>query len=102
MAFRPLRVYLITAVARALRGAPSRRKYTRKFLEERTVDSHALSTSKSARVLGILGACLLSGAAAQAGAAEAIASGDPYAEAGLFESVEIHPWNWVFNAPEPK
>lgn len=35
-------------------------------------------------------------------AAEAIASGDPYAEAGLFESVEIHPWNWVFNAPEPK
>lgn len=75
MAFRPLRVYLITAVARALRGAPSRRKYTRKFLEERTVDSHALSTSKSARVLGILGACLLSGAAAQAGAAEVIASG---------------------------
>ncbi len=35
-------------------------------------------------------------------AAEAIAAGDPYARAGLFESVEIHPWNWVFNAPEPK
>jgi len=32
--------------------------------------------------------------------AEAIAAGDPYARAGLFESVEIHPWNWVFNAPE--
>lgn len=32
-------------------------------------------------------------------AAEAIAAGDPYAEAGLFETVEIRPWNWVFNKP---
>lgn len=32
-------------------------------------------------------------------AAEDIATNDPYAKAGLFESVEIHGWNWVFNAP---
>lgn len=35
-------------------------------------------------------------------AAEAIAANDPYAQAGLFASVEILPWNWVFNAPEGK
>ena len=34
--------------------------------------------------------------------AESIAAGDPYAGAGLFESTEILPWNWVFNAPETK
>lgn len=32
--------------------------------------------------------------------AEAIASADPYAKAGLFSSVDIKPWNWVFNNPE--
>lgn len=32
--------------------------------------------------------------------AEAVAAADPYALAGLFESVEIRPWNWVFNKPE--
>jgi uncharacterized protein YciI len=32
--------------------------------------------------------------------AERIAEGDPYARAGLFESVEISPWSWTFNAPE--
>lgn len=31
--------------------------------------------------------------------AEAIAAADPYAKAGLFESIEIKPWNWVFNKP---
>ncbi|WP_315926177.1 YciI-like protein [Mesorhizobium sp. SP-1A] len=31
--------------------------------------------------------------------AEAIAAADPYAKAGLFESVDIRPWNWVFNKP---
>lgn len=40
--------------------------------------------------------------AADRAAAEAIAAADPYAEAGLFASVEIHPWNWVFNAPETR
>ena len=35
-------------------------------------------------------------------AAEAIAAGDPYAKAGLFASVEISQWNWVFNPPEEK
>jgi uncharacterized protein YciI len=34
--------------------------------------------------------------------AEALAAGDPYAKAGLFASVEISPWNWVFNAPEAR
>ena len=40
--------------------------------------------------------------AADRGEAERIATDDPYARAGVFESVEIHPWNWVFNAPETK
>jgi uncharacterized protein YciI len=33
-------------------------------------------------------------------AAQAIAARDPFAEAGLFASVEIRPWNWTFNKPE--
>ncbi|AYG60816.1 YciI-like protein [Rhizobium jaguaris] len=33
-------------------------------------------------------------------AAQAIADSDPYTKAGLFESVEIKPFNWVFNNPE--
>ncbi|CAM5533756.1 putative protein YciI [Aquamicrobium terrae] len=37
--------------------------------------------------------------AADRPSAEAIAADDPYAKAGLFESVEIRPWNWVFNKP---
>ena len=32
-------------------------------------------------------------------AAEALAAQDPYAKAGLFQSVEIRPWSWVFNKP---
>ncbi|TJX41862.1 MAG: hypothetical protein E5W21_24815, partial [Mesorhizobium sp.] len=31
--------------------------------------------------------------------AQALSAADPYAKAGLFESVEIRPWNWVFNKP---
>jgi uncharacterized protein YciI len=37
--------------------------------------------------------------AADKTAAKAIADKDPYAKAGLFESVAIQPWNWVFNNP---
>jgi uncharacterized protein YciI len=37
--------------------------------------------------------------AADQAAAEKIAASDPYAKAGLFQSVEIQPWNWVFNKP---
>ena len=33
-------------------------------------------------------------------AATALAAQDPYAKAGLFEKVEIKPYNWVFNNPE--
>ncbi len=33
-------------------------------------------------------------------AAKALADADPYAKAGLFESVEVKPFNWVFNNPE--
>ncbi|WP_417579220.1 YciI family protein [Pelagibacterium sp.] len=33
-------------------------------------------------------------------AAEALVAQDPYAEAGLFESVVVRPWNWVINRPE--
>lgn len=43
---------------------------------------------------------LLAVEAADMAAAEAIAAADPYAQAGLFASVEIRPWNWVFNKPE--
>ncbi|MCD2175480.1 YciI-like protein [Rhizobium sp. C4] len=32
--------------------------------------------------------------------AEALAAQDPYAKAGLFETVEVRPFNWVFNNPE--
>ncbi|KZL20661.1 YciI-like protein [Pseudovibrio axinellae] len=32
--------------------------------------------------------------------AMAVANEDPYALAGLFESVEIRPWNWVLKNPE--
>jgi len=37
--------------------------------------------------------------AADAGAAAAISAADPYAKAGLFESVEVRPWTWTFNNP---
>jgi len=37
--------------------------------------------------------------AADLAAAEKIAAADPYAKAGLFESVDIKAWNWVFNNP---
>lgn len=30
----------------------------------------------------------------------AISQEDPYAKAGLFESVEIRPWNWAIKNPE--
>jgi uncharacterized protein YciI len=33
-------------------------------------------------------------------AAVAIADSDPYTKAGLFENVEVKPFNWVFNKPE--
>ena len=32
--------------------------------------------------------------------ARALGAADPYALAGLFESVEVKPFNWVFNKPE--
>ena len=35
-------------------------------------------------------------------AAKAIAAQDPYAKAGLFQSVEIRAWNWTMNNPEAK
>jgi uncharacterized protein len=35
-----------------------------------------------------------------AAAAAVLAAEDPYAKAGLFETVEIRPFNWVFNNPE--
>ena len=31
--------------------------------------------------------------------AEALSAADPFARAGLFESVEIRQWNWTFNKP---
>ncbi|RJG43471.1 MULTISPECIES: YciI-like protein [unclassified Mesorhizobium] len=37
--------------------------------------------------------------AADKAAATEISGNDPFAKAGLFESVEVQPWNWVFNNP---
>lgn len=37
--------------------------------------------------------------AASMEAAREIAAGDPFAQAGLFASVEIRPWIWTMNAP---
>jgi uncharacterized protein YciI len=31
--------------------------------------------------------------------ARAILARDPYAAAGLFESVDVRPWNWTFHKP---
>ena len=33
-------------------------------------------------------------------AIEAIAADDPYAKAGLFQSVDIRPWAWLLKNPE--
>ena len=33
-------------------------------------------------------------------AARAFAEADPYYQAGLFEKVDVKPYNWVFNKPE--
>jgi uncharacterized protein YciI len=33
-------------------------------------------------------------------AAKTLADSDPYAKAGLFESVEVKAFNWTFNNPE--
>lgn len=32
-------------------------------------------------------------------AATTMMAGDPYAKAGLFQSIEIRPWKWVVNPP---
>ena len=32
--------------------------------------------------------------------AEALAAGDPYSAAGLFQLVEVRPWRWVINPPK--
>jgi uncharacterized protein YciI len=33
-------------------------------------------------------------------AARAFAEADPYAQAGLFSSVDIRPWKWTLGAPK--
>jgi len=38
--------------------------------------------------------------AANATDAKVIADSDPYAKAGLFQSVEIKPWKWALKNPE--
>lgn len=38
--------------------------------------------------------------AVDAAAAKAFADKDPYAQGGLFASVEIKPWRWTVNAPK--
>jgi len=48
---------------------------------------------------GMVGSMLVIEAADLADA-KAFAAGDPYAKAGLFQSVTIRPWRWVIGAPE--
>ena len=38
--------------------------------------------------------------ASSLGMARSIAAQDPFAKAGLFATVEIRPWLWVFNSPD--
>ncbi len=38
--------------------------------------------------------------AADLAAARAFAAADPYAKAGLFASVDIRPWKWIFGNPD--
>lgn len=38
--------------------------------------------------------------AADLAAAQKFAANDPYALAGLFQSVEIKPWRWIVGAPK--
>jgi uncharacterized protein YciI len=38
--------------------------------------------------------------AADMAAARVFAAADPYAQAGLFVSVEIKPWRWIVGAPK--
>ncbi|MFC5384894.1 YciI-like protein [Aquamicrobium segne] len=38
--------------------------------------------------------------AANQAEAEAMAANDPYAIAGLFETVDVRAWNWTVNKPE--
>ena len=38
--------------------------------------------------------------AADLAGAKAISAADPYAKAGLFQSVDIRPWTWSLNNPE--
>jgi uncharacterized protein YciI len=38
--------------------------------------------------------------AADLAAAKAFAANDPYAQAGLFASVDIKPWRWTVNPPK--
>jgi uncharacterized protein YciI len=40
--------------------------------------------------------------AASLEAARAIADGDPFAKAGVFESVEVRPWLWTIGKPDEK
>jgi uncharacterized protein len=37
--------------------------------------------------------------AADMDGAHAVAAADPFAKAGLFATVDIQPWSWVFNNP---
>jgi uncharacterized protein YciI len=48
---------------------------------------------------GMTGSMLVIEATSQADA-EGWAAQDPYAQAGLFESVTIRPWKWTFGNPD--
>lgn len=48
---------------------------------------------------GMTGSLLVIEASSEADAA-AWAKGDPFAQAGLFESVVVRPWKWTFGNPD--
>lgn len=47
---------------------------------------------------GMIGSCLICEAEDKA-SLETFLAQDPYAKAGLFQSVTIQPWKWVLGAP---
>ena len=63
------------------------------------VDEHQWAKDQGIRII-YMEEFVERGAASVMEEARAIADADPYAKAGLFQSVEVKPFNWVFNNPE--
>ena len=78
-----------------LDNRPAHVEYLKKFTGQHAITGPLLSDDGQ----GMVGSLLVMEFADRA-AAEDFAKNDPYAKAGLFASVEVRAWNWVFNKPE--